>query len=181
MYKTKIMKFNKILKYLLILALVFVANSLTIYAQGSFPYEEYEPRTLSEIVSLNADVKNADVIVGKKDVPHIVLNANFLHSQARVKFMNKTRPVSTDRKELLKIWQKTYGIEERIANLYENEYLFKECDYDYWIPVQKQVAAYFPKELKEGDMISLFIMRVGGKKINANWDWLFLANEFKKY
>lgn len=177
------MKSKKVLNNLLILLFILIGNSLVIYAQeDSFPYDVYKPRTLSEIVILNLDVKNADVTVGKsKEAPQMVLNADLLHSQVRVKFMNKSRPISADRKELLKLWQKTFGIEDKIVNLYENEYLFKECDYDYWIPVQKQVAAYFPKELKEGDMVSLFIIRVGGRKINANWDWLFLTNEFKEY
>lgn len=171
------------LKLLTFLTLVIAGNLLPVLAQDKFPYEVYKPRTLSEIVALNSDLKSADVIIGKKDIPQITLNADFLHSQARLKFMNKSRPVSSDRKELLKIWQKTFAVDEKIAALYENEYLFKECDTEHWIPVQKQVASYFPKELKENDMVSLFIMRIGGQKLKTtnNWDWLFLANEFVKY
>lgn len=167
-------------KVLLLLAFIFVVNLLTTYAQNDFPYDKYKPRTLSETISLDPEGKNADVIIMKKDVPQMVAYTNLLYSQVRVKFMNKSRPFSTDRKETLDLWKKTFGIEDKVFELYENEYLFKECENDYWIPVQKQVAAYFPKELKEGDMVSLFIIRIGGKKINNNWDWLFLTNEFIK-
>lgn len=58
--------------------------------------------------------------------------------------------------------------------------LFKECDNEYWIPVQKQVIPHFAKELKKGDMVSLFIVRVGGEKAKDRWDWLFIVNEFQK-
>jgi hypothetical protein len=171
------------LKLLTFLTLMIAGNMLPVFAQDKFPYDVYKPRTLSEIIVINSNLKSVDVTIGKKDTPQIALNADFLHSQARLKFLNKSRPVAPDRKELLKIWQKTFAIDEKIVGLYENEYLFKECDTEYWIPVQKQVAAYFPKELKEDDMISLFFMRIGGQKLKTtnNWDWLFLANEFIKY
>lgn len=171
------MKLNRLSKLLFIL---FVVAAGSARAQDRFPYEEYKSRTLAEIVALDADAKNADVITGKKDAPQMVLHADFLHSQVRLKFMNKSRPVSPERKALLKMWQTTFGIDEKIAALYENEYLFKECASEYWIPVQKQVAAYFAKELKENDMVSLYLMRGGGVKTGAAWDWVFLVNEFQK-
>lgn len=173
------MKFKEPSK--LILALFVLAFcAATVRAQDEFPYDVYKPRTVSEMVALNADGKNADVVYGKTDAPQMVLYADFLHSQTRVKFANKSRPISAARRELLKFWQTTFKMDEKILNLYENEYLFKECESEHWIPVQKQVAAYFPKELKEGDMISLFLMRGGGRKVGSGWDWVFLVNEFKK-
>ena len=167
-------------KILLLTAFIFIGNLLTISAQDDFPYDKYKPRTLYETIGLDSEGKNADIIITKKDVPQMVAYTNLLYSQVRVKFMNKSRPFSADRKETLDLWKKTLAIDEKTVALYENEYLFKECSNEYWIPVQKQVAAFFPKELKEGDMISLFIIRIGAKKINDNWDWLFLSSEFIK-
>jgi hypothetical protein len=48
--------------------------------------------------------------------------------------------------------------------------------------VQKPVTAYFPKELKEGDMVTLYLMRATGKRAqgSAAWDWIYLVNEFIK-
>ena len=174
------MKSNQSLKLLFIL-FIFAGSAAAIRAQNTFPYEVYKARTVSEIIAANADLKTADVVFGKKDAPQMVLYADFLHSEARVKFMNKSRPISAARKELIKFWQTTFGIDEKLAALFENEYLFKECGVDYWIPVQKQVAAFFPKELKEGDTISLYMMRGGGARVGNAWDWLFLVNEFEKY
>lgn len=59
--------------------------------------------------------------------------------------------------------------------------LVKECDKEYWVTVQKQVAGYFPKELKAGDRITLYLMVVGGVKTAEKWDVVFLVNEFRKY
>lgn len=54
-------------------------------------------------------------------------------------------------------------------------------DKEYWIPVQKQVAVYFSNELEIGDRITLYLMAVGGVKLEDNWESVFLTNEFKKY
>lgn len=164
----------------MLLTFIFIGNLFTVYAQDDFPYDRYKPRTLSETISLDPEGKNADVIIEKKSIPQMVAYTNLLYSQVRVKFMNKSRPLSVDRKETLDLWKKTLAMEDKTVSLYENEYLFNECNNEYRIPVQKQVAAFFPKELKEGDMISLFITRIGAKKINDSWDWLFLSTEFIK-
>lgn len=180
--RNKRSKNTELKNLVLIFVFILFGSSMTVYAQNKFPYELYKSRTLNEIIEINADLKNADLIIKKEEIPQITLNGNPLYSQVRLKFMNKSRPISTDRMDLVKLWQKTFDADERVLTLYENEYLFKECETEYWIPVQKQVAAFFPKELKTGDMISLFIMRIGGRKEkNADkWDWLFLTNEFVK-
>lgn len=174
------MKSNQSLKLLFIL-FIFAGGAAAVRAQNNFAYEAYKARTVSEIITVNADLKNADVVFGKKDAPQMVLYSDFLNSEARVKFMNKSRPISAARKELIKFWRTTFGIDEKVAALFEDEYLFRECGIDYWIPVQKQVAAYFPKELKEGDTISLYLIRGGGVRVGNVWEWVFLVNEFEKY
>ncbi len=173
------MKLKTLIKTSLLLLFILFAT-LQNNAQDGFPYDKYKPRTLGEMIEINSDIKKADVTMEKAGKLQMTLNADPLYSQVRVKFMNQSRPISTERKDLIKIWQTTFNADERVLTLYENEYLFKECETEYWIPVQKQVASYFPKELKTGDMLSLFIMRVGGRKEKENWDWLFLTNEFIK-
>lgn len=71
----------------------------------------------------------------------------------------------------------------KMLTLLENEYLFQECGKDYWVPVQKPVAAYFSKELKSGDTITLYLMVIGGLKLSDKepFDPAFLVNEFRKY
>ena len=159
---------------ILISAFIFIAQ--TAYSQG-FPYHEYKTRTLSELVEMDSDVKNVDY----KDEKGILIHAKPFYSAIRLEYTGKSRPISAERLNLFKLWQGSLGINAKILTFLENEYLFKECDKEYWIPVQKQVAAYFPKELKAGDRITLYLMAVGGVKIKNNWEFIFLTNEFQKY
>ena len=161
--------------FLSIFLLMFTKSTLT----QTFPYEEYKPRTLSELIAM--DESGSENI--PKDKGQMIIHAKPFYSAVRVKFIGTSKPVSKEEIDYLKLWQGSLGYDAEILKFYENKYLFKECDKEYWIPVQKQVAAYFPKELKEGDMITLYLMYPGGLKLKPtdNWNFLFLVNEFQKY
>src|ERR1044072_2209760 len=150
-----------------------LGNCLAAYAQNDFPYDKYSPRTLAEIGELNAVTEKASPDINDPKTSGRILDADFLYSRVRVKFMNKSRPISAERKELMGFWQKTFGLDEKKMTLFENEYLFKECNTEYWMPVQKQVAGYFAGELKEGDMVTLYLMRASAKRAKGSgvWDW----------
>jgi len=64
------------------------------------------------------------------------------------------------------------------AGLYERDYLFKAEGKDLWLPVQSKVAAYFAKELKPGQAVTLYIRNAGGFRLSDSWDWVFLVEEF---
>src|SRR5262249_20279229 len=154
-------------------------TSLTFTDQVSaqnFPYEQYAPRTLFELVEMTE--------AGAKNIPpdrgQIIINAKPFYSAIRVKYIGTSKPVTKEETDYLKMWQGSLGYDEKVPGFYENKYLFKECEKEYWIPVQKQVAAYFPKELKSGDMITLYLMFPGGQKLKPadTWNFIFLVNEF---
>jgi hypothetical protein len=146
--------------------------SQTIYSQG-FPYDSYKVRAMSEMVGLSSetDLKGPSMLISKK--PH--------YSAIRVEYTGRSQPLSKEKLDLYKTWQKSLGVDAKVLTLLDREFLFKECDKEYWVSVQKQVAAYFPKELKEGDKITLYLMAVGGVKKQNEWEYIFLTNEFKKY
>ncbi len=162
---------------ILFLAALFV-TTVTAHAQG-FPYDKYKPRTLSEVIKLNADIETKEY---KQRA--IAMNGDPLYSQVRVAYTGTVRPISSARKDLLNMWADLFGFKPsnnvELATLFESELLFTECGTAYWLPVQKQVIPYFEKELKKGDMVSLFLARVGGEKASNKWDWLFIVNEFEK-
>lgn len=161
-----------------VLMILLFACALQATAQNNFPYENYKTRTLSEILEISADLQKKPN--EKLPVPDTIFSGDFLHSQVRVKFMSKSRPISTERKELLGSWQKSFSVDARTIALFTNEYLFMECGTEYWILVQGPVAAFFPKELKEGDMVSLYLTRAAGRKTKDGYDWILLVNEFDK-
>jgi hypothetical protein len=150
--------------------------------QSDFPYDKYTSRTLAEIIGLSSNFPKSDSNGKPIPMPDLFFSADFLHSRVRVRFMNKSRTMPTDTKDLLESWRKSYGLDTKLIGRFETEYLFKECNSEYWIPVQSPVAAYFPKELKEGEMVTLYLIRSVGKKAadGKSFDFIFLVNEFDK-
>ncbi len=163
------------LRPLILAFTLLVFTNLAAYSQG-FPWELYKPRTFTEIIKLNADVEER-----KYEQKQIALNADSLPSQVRVAYTGQSRPISSVRKELIKMWVGTFGVKPDISGLLETELLFIECNNEYWLPVQKQVIPHLERKLKAGEMVSIFIIRVGGEKSSDRWDWLFIVNEFQKY
>ena len=165
-----------------LISLFLWGTSMSICAQNDFPYEKYLPRTMGEIEELSVALQNSTPDANNPKTAGLIFDADFLYSHVRMKFMNKSRPVPAERKETLGFWQKTFSLDEKVIASYESEYLFRECAKDHWIPVQKPVSEYFPKELKEGDMVTLYLMRATGKRAKGSmtWDWIYLVSEFVK-
>lgn len=156
------------------LLIILVAG--TFVSAQKFPYEVYDPRTLAEFAERNsADIPGVD------KQKQILLDAKPFYSAVRVKFIGTSRLLSAEKRDLLKKWQETFGYDTKVLPLLENEYLVRECDKDYWVVVQKPVASYFSKELKNGDNITLYLMFVGGYKFTDKWEFTFVVNEFRKY
>lgn len=166
---------------ILFLIFVFTVVAQTVNAQG-FPYHLYAPRTMAELTELNSVTEKTQTI-GKTQIS---ISAKPFYSAVRVDYAGKSRKLSERKLAFYKIWATALNVgsantNDKVLDVIQKEYLFKECDKEYWIPVQKQVAAYFPKELKSGDKITLYLMAVGGVKPKDMWEFVFLTNEFKKY
>ncbi|MCB1025421.1 MAG: hypothetical protein KDB79_13580 [Acidobacteria bacterium] len=172
-YKTT-MK-NPYFKLLLILTIAILVR--TAFSQDDFPYHVYDPRTLAEFDEIHSGVKDIET----DKTTQIMVSAKPFYSAIRVEYVGRSRAISKERLGLFKIWQEALNINSDVITRLDKEYLFRECDREYWIPVQKQVAAFFPRELKDGDNITLYLMAVGGVKPAEDWELLFLANEFQKY
>jgi hypothetical protein len=145
------------------------------FAQG-FPWDDFKPRTLKEIVSLDAEeIKDSE----KQN--RVILHADMLLSVVRVKYTGKSRSISKTKKEFLQQWAQTFtGDGEKYAAMYEEDLLFTESGVDYWLPVQKRVTPHFAKELKEGEDVDLYLVRAGGVCSKKVCDWFFLVEEFQK-
>src|SRR5262245_6764514 len=88
--------------------------SLGISAQNNFPYEKYLARTMGEIGELNQGLQNASPVAKDPKMNGLIFDADFLYSHVRVKFMNKSRPMSAERKETLGFWQKSFSLDEKV-------------------------------------------------------------------
>lgn len=165
---------NKV-RFLFLLSLTLSLFASASFAQG-FPWDDFKRRTLKEIVSIDAkEIRDSE------RENRVIFHADMLLSVVRVKYTGKSRPISDVKKGFLKTWAQTFSqnAEEYAAN-YERDFLFTEGGVEYWLPVQKKVSAYFPKELKEGDDVDIYIVRAGGVCSKKVCDWLFLVEEFQK-
>jgi hypothetical protein len=121
-------------------------------------------------------------IAGSEKEPRIIAHADKLLSVVRVKYTGKSRPISSTKMDAFtKYWLPLFARESAsYADLYENDFLFSEGETEYWLPVQKKVSSYFPKELTVGDEIDVYLVRAGGVCEKRKCDWLFLVEEFRR-
>jgi hypothetical protein len=164
---------------LLILALTVIAQ--TAYAQG-FPYHLYDTRTMAELVELNS-VAEENQVIGKTQ---IAVSAKPFYSAVRMEYMGQNRNLSERKLGFYKIWAEALDVKTdskyNVLDIIQKEYLFKECDKEYWITVQTPAANDFPKDMRKGDRITLYMMVIGGIKYEKeDWDYMFLTNSFKVY
>ena len=162
------------LRNVVCLTLVFYMFVTAASAQG-FPWQDFKPRTLKDILKL--DTREIEDSMQRNS---LIMHADPLFSVVKVKYSGKNRPISPLKKDLLTNWAKTMGHPEDYKTNYERDYMFYESGLDYWLPVQKKVSSYFLKELKEGDDIAIYLVRVGGVCIKKECDWLFLVEEYQK-
>jgi hypothetical protein len=163
------------------LALPVFLIASQVLAQNS-DWDKYKQRTLKEISTVLAEAvfKDPDVVITDGKGDSIFLSRDTFPSQVRVVYIGSSRKVSGKKKEVIAAWLRVYGRPQWYLDLFESEYLFTEDSKEYWLPVQKQVASYFEKELQKGDKVNLYIAWVGARKESGAVEHVFLVNEFEK-
>lgn len=114
-----------------------------------------------------------------------MISAKPFYSAIRVEYAGKSRKILEDKMFLFKMWVESLGVKSdrnySVLDVIDKEFLFKECDKEYWIPVQSFAAEDFPEDLKTGDKMTLYLMLVGGIENKEGWEIVFFANSFKVY
>jgi hypothetical protein len=169
-------------RHWLILPVLVLTFCGVAFAQTEKSFDKYKPRTLAEIPLINREATDEILRKAKLEEQQGFISYDLLYSRAKVQFTGQQRAVSQSHQELIKTWSKLQKIGKKITSLYENEFLFKEGDREYWIPVQKKVEEDMLKEIKANDTITLFVVHVGGKKepMAKDFEWLFLSTAFEK-
>jgi hypothetical protein len=167
------------MKYFISLTLLAVLATNQVVAQD---WGKYEPRSLKQITTqlARASIKDPDVIITYPKGGWIILSADTFPSQVVVVYTGSVRKVSDEKKEVIAAWLRVFVKPAEYLNLFESEYLFTENGKEYWLPVQKQVASYFEKELRKSDKVTLYVAWVGARKDSAKIEHVFLVNEFEK-
>jgi hypothetical protein len=151
---------------------ISVLLGATALAQG-FPWEIFKPRTLKEVISITTKAVRPD--------DSMFLAQDQLESKVEVVFTGKSRPITRARKTFIGMW---FGMlrteQQKQAELYEHEYLYKEGEVEYWLPTSKPITKYFDKELKPGDKMELYLISIGAYRGEGDIDCVLLVEEFQK-
>jgi len=136
--------------------------------------EDYQPRTLKEIVAMKPDPKD---LRDKQD--RLVVTADDLPSRVRVTYTGSTRLIPQFKKEATRQWARLYaGSIEHYTEPYQSEMLFREGGVGYWLAVQKN-SRLSKKELRKGEALNLYLTRVGAAIVRDNYDWTLLVEDFR--
>ena len=171
---------NPTISLLIFVALLCAAEST--YSQ-EFPYHLYAPRTIAELAVLSSAAEEGQTI----GLTKIGISANPFYSAIRLEYGGEVRNLSERKLGFYKIWAATLNVggtntRQKILDILQREFLFKECDKEYWITVSTPAANDFPKNMKKGDRITLYLMLAGGIKYDKEpWNGMYLANSFKNY
>jgi|SRR5690606_9545778 len=167
--------------FLLFLLILFGATQ-SAYSQG-FPYHLYAPRTMSELdmwSSANGETQK----IGQTSIG---ISAEPFYSAVRLEYAGEVRDLTERKMAFYKLWAATLNVESsntkvNILDILQKEFLFKECDKEYWITVSAPAANDFPENMKKGDRLTLYLMMAGGLRYGQEpWNGMFLANSFKIY
>ena len=168
--------------FVLLLALVLGGNPA--YGQDSLGPQpkrprtpgDYKSRTLKEVSARGAGAESR----GNKEETMLV-HADILPSRVRAKYTGSARPLPQIKKEVLNQWARLYaGFPEGYTERYETELLFTEEGTEYWLAVKKESLPRFERELKKGEAVDLYLIRVGAAKAPDEWESMLLIESFRK-
>ena len=158
---------------------LFVLKPSIVSAQG-FPWKDFERRTLPELIKTN-EREELENIRQFPDQNQFVFRGTTLPSAVQLTYTGESRQLSAERKKFIETWARSYYRNTGYANLYTAEYLFKDGNEDYWLPVQKGVAQYFVEELKKGEPVDLYLISPGGLRVDKGKTvWIFLVEQFQQ-
>ena len=157
----------------LILALI-VAGCAYAQQRDEDPWAKYVPGKLNDVIRANSSGNEqqqpgVDIAIGSATI------------KARVVYAGKSRPISDDKRSLIKVWMQSNKYSEEVFQMFTEELLFREDDVAYWLPVQSVLIPQLKKEIHQRESVDLFVAWIGitfaepGKRQHV-----FLVNEFEK-
>ena len=138
--------------------------------------DDYKPRTLKEVVAEGAGAESR----GNKEETMRV-HGDIFPSRVRAAYTGTARPLPQIKKEVLRQWARLYaGSPEGYTEPYETEMLFTEGGAEYWLAVRKKSLPQFEQELKRGEAVDLYLIRLGAARTSGEWESMLLVESFQK-
>jgi hypothetical protein len=137
-------------------------------------WDEFKPRTFQEIIEQSSNLSLSTLEDGS-----VIFTRDKLPSRVKVTYVGKSRPISYETKEFIAGWVKMIARHPKIPSLFDSELLFMDGSNEWWLPVPNNGPNY-AKELNEGQAVTLFVSRLGGKNNSGKIDWFFIVNNIEK-
>ena len=168
------------MKFALLLTLYFIYNLA--YTQETAPGvkrartpDDYQVRTIKDLAIASDDPDSR----GNKEETMIV-HPTLVPSRVRVTYTGSSREALEIKKEVLRQWARLYaGSPEGYTKPYQKEMLFLEGEKKHWLAVRNDALARIQSELKQGDEVDLYLIRVGAAKVSESWELMLLVENFK--
>ena len=152
-------------------------------ADGQARWDRYEAGTLTAIIRAQGPIilANESLVPTKSSPKHpgYHYSGEDYPTRALVVYKGDSRPLDPNRREILRGWGLAFQRDSTVADNFTREYLFQEGDQALWLPVQDTVASYFQKELKPGQLVTLYAMFLGAYYAGRDITWAFIVNEFE--
>lgn len=140
--------------------------------------DDYRLRTLKEVTAAEG-AAGAESRVNKEET--MVVHADILPSRVRATYTGSVRTLPQIKRETLRQWARLYaGFPEGYTKPYETEMLFTEGGREYWLAVRRESLPRFKQELKKGEAVDLYLIRVGAAKVSGGWESMLLIESFQK-
>lgn len=159
----------------LFVLLLSLTATILAYAQGEKKprtLDDYRPRTLKDLSTLLPDCVAAavadSVASGNKDLS-VIFHGDLLPTRVKVFYDGTTRPLAEGKKGIIKNWADQFaGVPEFYTVPYATEVLFTEDGQSYWLAVRKEFLPKFEEELKKGETVELFLIKLGNVRMERN-------------
>lgn len=173
----------KIRLCLFALLLTSVGATIVVHSQGEKKPRtaaDYRVRTLSEMTTLQPDyiAKSPDY---KPETIRMVVHADPLPSRIKVVYDGATRPVLQTRQRIITEWANKFaGMVESYTVPYDTEMLFAEEGKSYWLVVKKEFVPRLEQEFKKGDLVELFLIKLGNAIVDERLEPVLLVERFDR-
>ena len=138
--------------------------------------DDYEPRTLKEVAAAGQGARRS----ADKAETMIVLG-DILPSRVRATYAGAARRLPPTKKEIIRRWARLYaGSPESYTRPYETELLFVAGGTKYWLAVRRAALPSFGTELKRGEEVDLYLIRLGAAKERGAWEPVLLIESFRE-
>jgi hypothetical protein len=142
---------------------------------GGFPFEAFRATTIKQLLIDESEHTVRD--------QYSTPGSRLFHPPERIRlvatFTGEHRPLAATSAKFIALYGASRPGNEAWATQFTEEWRFEAEGKTWWLPVENQVAAFFPKELRPGDKVELYAVFTGFQWLEKGYDVMLLVEEFQ--